>query len=118
MSSKLEEIAAIQRAAITNPNNYRHSWSSQDDTNNQYSPTHTRAMADEKTPIYGKGTGEFLDTNNYNAGGEYDKHGNPAIIGSGRINSLNLNQAKWGYGPTSEYKRPDTSTNYGQYNTP
>jgi len=118
MANKLEEIAAIQRAAITNPNNYRHNWASPDNTNDQYSATHTRAKADEKTPINGKGTGEFLDTNNYNAGGEYDINGNPAMIGSGRINNLNLNQATWGYGPTSEYKRPDTSGNYGQYNTP
>jgi hypothetical protein len=117
MATKLEELAMAQRAKLLNPNIYNHDWKL-NNTNNEYSVTHTRAMADTKTPIYGKGTGQFLDTENYKAGGEIDINGNPSINGSGRQNALILNTAKWGYGPNKNYKAPDTTNNYGQYKFP
>ncbi len=118
MATKLELAAIAQRAILTTPNSYRQDWNTPSNVNNQYSPTHTKALADTTTPIYGKGTGGFLDTGNYNAGGEFDKNGNPSILGSGRNNAIIQNQAQWGYGPTQVYTIPDTSGNAGQYHMP
>jgi len=117
MPTKLEEAAMAQRAKLLGPNVYNHDYKL-NNSNNEYSATHTRALADNKTPIYGKGTGQFLDTENYKAGGEFDINGNPSINGSGRQNAIVLNTAKWGYGPTKNYKIPDTSQNFGQYKFP
>lgn len=118
MPTKLEIAAIAQRALLTTPNSYKQNWNAPQNTSNQYSPTHTRALSDTATPIYGKGTGGFLDTENYSAGGEYDKNGNPAILGSGRNNAITQNQAKWGYGPTKVYVKPITTGNAGQYQFP
>jgi hypothetical protein len=118
MATQLELAAIAQRATLTTPNNYKQDWNNPQSNDTQYSPMHTRALSDTITPVYGKGTGGFLDTSNYSAGGEYDKNGTPAIIGSGRNNALIQNQAKWGYGPTKVYGIPDTSGNAGQYHFP
>lgn len=106
-SSKLEEMAIIRREALIVINNYNN----EDDANN-YSSKHTRALSDEKTPLYGKGTGIFLDT--YNGGGDIDINGNPTYGGSGRLAAFANNTTKWGYGPDNYYKAPDTSGNVGQ----
>ncbi len=72
-------------------------------------------MADQKTPHYGKGTGGYLDITNYEAGSDWDIHGNQAnAIGSGRNPAFANNGATWGYNPTTLYKHPDTSKNKGQ----
>ena len=118
MATKLETAAIAQRAILTTPNNYKQDWNNPQNNNNQYSPTHTRALSDTATPVYGKGTGGFLDTGNYGAGGEYDKNGNPSILGSGRNNAIIQNQAQWGYGPTKVYTAPITTGNAGQYQFP
>ena len=118
MATQLELAAIAQRAMLTTPNSYKQDWNNPSNVNNQYSPTHTRALADTVTPEYGKGTGGFLDTSNYNAGGEFDKNGNPSILGSGRNSAMIQNQAQWGYGPTNVYGIPDTSGNAGQYHMP
>jgi len=86
---------------------------------NNYSATHTRALADQTTPIYGKGTGNFLDIENYVAGGEFDVNGNQGnSVGSGRNPAMALNSGLWGYGPVglglTNYSAPDTSKNVGQ----
>ena len=108
--SKLELAAIAQRNLLIPKNFYNGS-----DNNNQYNPTHTRAKADSLTPVNGKGTGGYLDINNYNAGGEYDKNGNQAVaVGSGRKYALANNMSTWGYGPTKVYEHPDTSLNIGQ----
>lgn len=107
MSNKLEEIAISKRESLISKNNYNN----EDDANN-YSAKHTRAISDAKTPVYGKGTGIFLDT--YNGGGDFDVNGNPTIAGSGRLAAFANNTSTWGYGPTQYYKTPDTSLNQGQ----
>lgn len=89
MASKLEQLAIIQRDSITNPNLYKLNWKEPLNVSNNYSVVHTRAISDTKTPIHGKGTGIFLDTEN--GGGEYDINGNPNHVGSGRVNALNIN---------------------------
>lgn len=86
---------------------------------NNYTATHTRALADTETPIQGKGTGNYLDIDNYSAGGDFDINGNPATaVGSGRNPAIALNGATWGYGPVglglSNYQHPDTSANIGE----
>tara|TARA_Y100001938_G_C8042694_1_gene407057 strand:+ start:266 stop:601 length:336 start_codon:yes stop_codon:yes gene_type:complete len=107
MSNKLEEIAISKRESLIGKNNYNN----EDDANN-YSAKHTRAISDTETPVYGKGTGIFLDT--YNGGGDFDVNGNPGIAGSGRLAAFANNTSTWGYGPTQYYKAPDTSLNQGQ----
>lgn len=107
MSNKLEQAAIANRERLIAKNNYNN-----EDKANNYSATHTRAIADSKTPVYGKGTGIFLDT--YNGGGDYDVNGNPSIAGSGRLAAFANNSSKWGYGPQQYYKAPDTSLNKGQ----
>lgn len=107
MSNKLEEIGIAKRDSLVSKNYYN----SESDANN-YGATHTRALADAKTPLYGKGTGIFLDT--YKGGGDFDVNGNPAISGSGRLAAFANNTSTWGYGPTSNYTAPDMSKNKGQ----
>jgi hypothetical protein len=107
MSNKLEQAAIATREALIARNNYNNA-----DDNNNYSATHTRALADEETPIYGKGTGVFLDT--FNGGGDLDVNGNPTYGGSGRLAAFANNSSTWGYGPDSYYEHPDTSGNVGQ----
>ena len=87
---------------------------------NEYGATHTRAISDQTTPVYGKGSGQFLDINNYaGVGGSYDINGNQAnAIGSGRIPMFAMNSSLWGYGPQglgmTEYQHPNTAANTGQ----
>lgn len=107
MSNKLEQAAIAARERLIAKNNYN----SVDDANN-YSAKHTRAISDTTTPIYGKGTGIFLDT--YNGGGDFDINGNPSIPGTGRLAAFANNSSTWGYGPTKYYSAPDTSLNKGQ----
>jgi hypothetical protein len=116
MASKLEIAANAQRAILTTGNSYKLNWNAPSNLENLYSPTHTKALSDTKTPIYGKGTGVFLDT--YNGGGDYDINGNANYTGSGRKQALSQNLAKWGFGPNNYYSAPDTSGNSGQYKTP
>jgi hypothetical protein len=59
------------------------------DKENSYNSKHTRAMSDDETPNFGKGTGEFMDTKN--GGSAIDVKGNPAIPKSGREGNLKLN---------------------------
>lgn len=106
-SNKLEEAAIARREALIAINNYNN-----DDDANNYSSKHTRALSDQETPLYGKGTGIFLDT--YNGGGDIDINGNPTYGGSGRIAAFANNTSTWGYGPDSNYQHPDTSGNVGQ----
>jgi len=106
----LEQYAINQRKVLIPKNIYNN-----EDKANNYSQTHTRALADQTTPNYGKGTGNFLDINNYNAGSDWDKLGNPAVaVGGGRNPMFANNLATWGYGVNSNYKKPDTSKNIGQ----
>lgn len=87
---------------------------------NEYTATHTRALSDNTTPVYGKGSGQFLDIDNYGGvGGDYDINGNTNLyIGSGRNPQLTYNSSLWGYGPNglgmSNYTHPNTSLNIGQ----
>lgn len=120
MSNKLELAAIKQRDFLIAKDIYNQNWATPSNTNNQYSPTHTRALADTTTPIYGKGTGKFLDIYNYNGGGEFDIKGNARYAGSGRNNAISKNLSDWGYGPdaTNWYRAPDTSGNLGQYINP
>lgn len=119
MPSKLEQIAITQRGLLIAKDTYYQDWSTPADTSKQYTVTHTRALADDITPIYGKGTGKFLDTADYNAGGYYDKVGNSRYAGSGRIQAIVKNISDWGYGPGygESYldKKPDTSKNVGKF---
>ncbi len=103
MPNKLEEAALAQRAALIPLNTFNSS-----DDSQEYGATHTRALSDTTTPVAGKGTGVFLDT--YNGGGDYDINGNPAIVGSGRIQNVVLNQ----YDAQNGYQVPDMSGNIGQ----
>ena len=53
---------------------------------NYYTATHTRALSDKTTPVNGKGSGQFLDIENYaGVGGDLDINGNQVTsVGSGR----------------------------------
>lgn len=105
------EIAAIQARNSLIPKNLYNGVASA----NEYSATHTRALADQTTPHYGKGTGNFLDIYNYAAGADWDVFGNQAnSIGSGRNPAFANNFATWGYDNTHYYQHPDTSKNIGQ----
>ncbi len=106
-SNKLEIIAIAQRNSLIASNGYDNVAAS-----NNYSATHTRALSDQATPIYGKGTGLFLDT--YNGGGDIDINGNPVYGGSGRLAAFANNGATWGYTPQVNYTAPDTTANVGQ----
>jgi len=101
--SKLEEIAINQRNILIAKNTYN----TESDTNT-YNATHSRATSDEKTPVNGKGTGEFLDV--FNGGGSLDIFGNPAKAGSGRLKNVATNE----FNNDKPYTAPDTSQNTGQ----
>ena len=105
------EIAAIAaRNQLLPQNTYNNA-----SVSNEYTATHTRALADQTTPHNGKGTGGFLDIQNYAAGSDWDIFGNQAnAIGSGRNPAFSLNDAQFGYDPTHKYKSPNTALNAGQ----
>ena len=113
--SPLEIAAIAARNTLLPINTYNNETSA-----NEYTATHTRAISDQTTPVYGKGSGQFLDINNYGGvGGDYDINGNQGLyIGSGRIPQIAMNSSLWGYGPTelglTVYTSPNTSTNIGQ----
>jgi hypothetical protein len=113
--SPMEAAAIAQRNILIPQNTYNNAAAA-----NEYGATHTRALSDTITPIYGKGSGQFLDIFNYGGvGGDLDINGNPAYsIGSGRNPEIILNAATWGYGPSpvagSDYVQPNTSLNIGQ----
>lgn len=102
MSNKLEQVAIQQRDILKAKNTYN------EIQEQQYSATHTRALADQQTPKHGKGTGIFLDT--YNGGDDVDVNGDPNRPGSGRIKNIATNI----YNADRGYEHPDTSGNIGQ----
>ena len=109
------EIAAIaQRNLLLPQNTYKVGNRGTD----EYWGTHTRALADQTTPHYGKGTGNFLDIDNYSAGSDWDIFGGSSnfynTLGSGRNPSFALNDALFGYDPTHKYISPNTALNIGQ----
>jgi len=101
--TELEKAAIAARKQLIPRNTYNN-----EDANNNYSTTHTRAKSDETTPVNGKGTGVYLDTTN--GGGSYDINGTPNAAGSGRIGNLTFNK----YNDDNRYDHPDTSGNNGQ----
>jgi hypothetical protein len=101
--SKLEQIAIEQRNRLVVKNDFNNNTN-----NNNYTENHTKAVSDTETPIHGKGTGEYLDTEN--GGGSHDVFGVNGGSG-GRLNSLNKNE----FNKVDEYEEPDTSLNSGQY---
>jgi hypothetical protein len=103
-SNKLEQAAISARDLLIPINTYKG-----DGAGNEYSPTHTRALSDQQTPVAGKGTGIFLDT--YNGGGSLDINGAANAVGSGRIQNIAKNQ----FNKENEYVHPDTSGNIGQF---
>ena len=111
----LEAAAIAARASLIPINTYNNYAVA-----NEYTATHTRAVSDLTTPVNGKGSGGFLDIDNYpNVGGTYDINGNFAVApGSGRNPMLGLNNGLWGYGPSglgmTRYLPPNTSLNIGQ----
>lgn len=113
--SPLEAAAIIQRNTLLPINIYNNAAVA-----NEYTATHTRALSDSTTPIYGKGSGGFLDITNYSGvGGDWDINGNQSnSAGSGRMPAFALNGASWGYGPAAlnltPYTAPNTAGNVGQ----
>lgn len=115
--SPLEAAAILARAALIPINTYNNVA-----TANEYTATNTRALSDSGTPIYGKGSGNFLDINNYaGVGGSWDINGNPLnanSLGGGRTPAFALNGSTWGYGPAglgmTPYKAPNTTLNTGE----
>jgi len=113
--SPLEAAAIAARATLIPINTYNNFAVA-----NEYTATHTRALSDATTPIYGKGSGQFLDIDNYGGvGGDWDVNGNASnSVGSGRNPQMSLNNATWGYGPNglgmTNYQHPNTSLNIGQ----
>jgi hypothetical protein len=114
----LEYAAIIQRGVLI-PRNLYNSFAAA----NQYSLTHTRAITDNETVNAGRGTGNFLDIENYGAGLGWDRTGNPSpgsIVGAGigRSPSITINNATWQMGPVGlgmqNYAAPDMSLNVGQ----
>ena len=106
MPSNLEIIGKNERSILVTPNLYKQDWTAPNNTTDNYSVLHTRALSDTTTPVYGKGTGVFLDTTN--GGGEYDINGNPSILGSGRNNAIIINTSQWSYGPATPYSATNT----------
>jgi hypothetical protein len=105
------ELAAIKQRNILIPINIYNNAAEA----NEYTATHSRALADQKTPHYGKGTGNFLDIYNYNAGSDWDQFGNQSnSVGSGRNPAFANNFGTWGYDNTHYYLSPDMSKNVGQ----
>ena len=112
--SPLEAAAIAARAALIPINTYNNVAPA-----NEYTATHSRALSDNTTPVNGKGSGGFLDIDNYaGVGGSLDVNGSAANAGSGRNQELSLNNSLFGYGPAglnmTPYKAPDTSANKGQ----
>ena len=105
------EIAAITQRNILLPiNTYNNAAFA-----NEYTATHTRAISDQLTPHYGKGTGNFLDITNYAAGSDWDIFGNQLnSAGSGRNPAFSNNYGTWGYDPGHNYQHPNTAGNTGQ----
>lgn len=107
--SALEKAAIAARNSLLPVNRYNNAAAA-----NTYTATHTRAKADSATPNHGKGTGAFLDIENYAAGSALDINGNPSVaLGSGRNPAFASNLATWGYGPAQRYTRPNTNGNIG-----
>ncbi len=98
--SKLEKIAIDQRQSQLTKNTYTDA-----DPSKNYTGKHTRALSDDETPVNGKGTGVFMDTNN--GGSSVDIYGNMQFAGSGRKAALASNK----FDPENTYKQPDTSKN-------
>lgn len=113
--SPLEAAAIAARNSLLPINTYNNA-----SVSNEYTATHSRAISDASTPIYGKGSGNFLDITNYSGvGGEWDKNGNQGnSVGSGRNPAMALNGSTFGYGPTGlgmqNYQSPNTAGNVGQ----
>jgi len=101
MPTNLEIIGINERSGLVTPNLYKQNWTTPNNTTDNYSVLHTRALSDTTTPIYGKGTGLFLDTSN--GGGDYDINGSVNYAGSGRLNAILINTAQWSYGPATPY---------------
>lgn len=113
----MEYAAIIQRGVLIPRNLYQVGGPT------QYSLTHTRAITDNQTVNAGRGTGAFLDIENYGAGLGWDRTGNPnpgSIVGAGigRSPSITLNNATWDMGPSGlgmqNYNAPDMTRNVGQ----
>ncbi len=109
------EAAAIAARGVLIPINTYNNFA----VANEYTATHTRAVSDSITPVYGKGSGLYLDIDNYGGvGGDLDVNGAVAYVGSGRNPELTLNSATWGYGPAglgmTNYVSPNTALNIGQ----
>jgi hypothetical protein len=113
--SPLEAAAITQRNILMAISTYNNAAAA-----NNYTATHTRAVSDATTPIYGKGSGQFLDIDNYGGvGGDWDINGNQwNSVGSGRNPAFALNGSTWGYGPAGvgmqNYQHPNTAGNVGQ----
>lgn len=113
--SPLESAAITQRNMLMAISTYNNAAAA-----NNYTATHTRAVSDASTPIYGKGSGQFLDIDNYGGvGGDWDINGNQwNSAGSGRNPAMGLNSSTWGYGPQGlgmqNYQHPNTAGNVGQ----
>jgi hypothetical protein len=108
--SALEIAAIAARNQLLPINIYNNAASA-----NEYSATHTRALSDQATPNYGKGTGNFLDIENYAAGSALDINGNPTVaVGGGRNPAFANNLGTWGYAPGHNYQHPNTAGNIGQ----
>ena len=76
--------------------------------NRPYGINHTSALADNLTPTKGRGTDQFLDTANYNAGTSIDINGDQAgAPGSGRNKALAIND----YNNQVPYTAPDITSN-------
>lgn len=101
--SRLEQIAIAQRNTLIPFNTYNNA-----NNGNNYSAGHTRAKSDETTPVQGKGTGIYMDSQN--GGGSIDVYGNGIATGSGRIGNLLFNQ----FNQNNGYSHPDTTGNVGQ----
>jgi hypothetical protein len=85
--TKLEQFAEEQRKTLLLKNVYNGS-----SDNQMYSSTHTRAMSDEETPEYGKGTGQAFDT----------KEGGSATDIKARKENLRFNE----YNRENTYQKP------------
>lgn len=101
MSNELEQVAINQRNSLIPLNEYNSS-----DQSQKYSSSHPNALSDGDNK--GKGTNLYLDT--YNGGADFDINGNPAIVGSGRLQNISSNQ----YNSDNGYTTPDMSGNIGQ----
>jgi hypothetical protein len=107
MPTNLEIIGINERSGLVTPNLYKQNWTTPTNTTDNYGVLHTRALSDTTTPIYGKGTGIFLDT--ANGGGDYDINGNQTNYpGSGRLNAIGINTSQWSYGPATPYSVTNT----------